>query len=90
MAYIRESITLSYLPQSEHPFLGMLVPFLQKSISDFMPTCGMHSQVHSMYQHLVYWYPQQMEPVHLLRGVLKATLVVIYSAHYCGPSVEVT
>ena len=42
--------------------------------------------VDSMHQLLVYWYPQRMEPTHMLWGVLKAALVVVYSAHFCGPS----
>ena len=42
--------------------------------------------VDSMHRHLVYWYPQQMEPMHMLWGVPKAALVVVYSAHFCGPS----
>ena len=55
-----------------------------------MPTCGIHSQVHTMHQHLVYWYLQQMEPMHLLLEVLKASLFVVLSAHFGGPLVEVT
>ena len=51
-------------------------------ISNFMPTCGIHIIIARcivrMYQHLVYWYPQQMEPMHTLWEVLKAAFVVVY------------
>ena len=42
--------------------------------------------VDSMHRHLVYWCPQQMEPMHTLWEVLKAALVVVYLAHFFGPS----